>query len=159
MTNKINLLPHNIQKMKDVRRKIRLAAAIQAAVFLVSFGLFVFLSIWEAEINKQAAMLSETLRQTSPQRPPSRTTETLVISDVFLTKDSIKHMVAVPCGVWLYTVRYSQGEVVLSAGTFYIMNIITHQDVLGEFFYDIRLTRLSGNIDGSYNYELILITR
>ena len=154
--NTINLLPKNVQRIKDVRRENKIMAAILAAVFLVCFTFFVFLSVRESQVLTEIANLNEALRQNPSLQQNNPFLD--LSHDEFLTNESIKNAATLPQGAWINGIRFNHGEFILSAGTFNIQNIRIHQEILEDFF-EVRLLRLLADADGSYSYEFILIKR
>ena len=152
---KINLLPHKMQRAKDVRRVTIITAAVQAAVFLAVLLMYVFFSLWEARLDREIQDLAHALVQ-SPVQQTANVNLYLFFQDEFLTKDALINAQKVTSGVRLSEIRFSLGEFSITAHTADILNIWAHIVLLEGFFYDVRLASIAATDDGVYIYELNL---
>ena len=152
---KINLLPLEMQKAKDVRRVTIIIAAVQAAIFLAVVVLYVIFTVWEARLDREAQILAHFLGEI-PIEQAANINFHFFIHDDFLTDDALRITQTVISGVRLAEIRFRFGEFGLTAETLDIMNIQAHIEALGEFFYYVRLASLVADDDGMYIYELNL---
>ena len=155
---KINLLPHKVQKSKNVRRVTIIIAAVQAAVFLTAVALYLFFSLWQARLEGEAQSLARHLRE-NPIQQAGIAAGHHVLHDDFLIKDDLVNAQTVPDGVWLVELRFGHGEFNITAAAFDILNIRTHMELLDGYFYGIMLTNLTAADGGYYVYELIFSTK
>ena len=151
--NKINLLPLKAQKSKDVRLTTIIIAAVLAVIFLAAFLLFLFFSLWEARLNREIQGLTYLLGERVPYVAGNETSRHFLYEE-FLTKDAFKNAQTAPSGISLEEIWFNFGEIGITARTADIYNIQVHMEVLGEYFYDIRLASLAVSYDGYYIYEL-----
>ena len=152
---KINLLPHKMQKAKDVRRITIIIAAVQAAIFLTAVLVYVFFSLWGARLSREIQGLTRLLIQ-NPVQQTADVNLNHFFHEEFLTRDALINVQKVTNGVRIVDIRFSLGEFSITAHTADILNIMAHIELLDEFFYDVRLTSIAATDEGMYIYELNL---
>ena len=150
---KINLLPQNAQRVKDVRRVTIIITAGLAVIFLAVVLLYVFFSVWEARLNREVYRLNHLLSE-SPAQQAVRETPRFFLEEDFLVADALFTAQKVPHGILLYAIRFNHGEFSITARTTDILSIQAHLESLNEFFYDIKLLSIAATDDGYYIYEL-----
>ena len=155
---KINLLPHKVQKSKDVRRFTIIIAAVQAVIFLTVVVLYLFFSMWQARLESEVHSLIR-FRAEDPVQHAGAGVRHHFFHDSFLEKDALISAQAVPDGIWLVELNFSHGEFSITAAAYDILKIQTHMELLDEYFYGIRLTNLTAADGGYYVYELNFSTR
>ena len=155
---KINLLPKEAQRAKDVRRVTIIIAAVLAVIFLAVVLLYVFFSMWETRLNREIQSLNHLLSE-SPTQQAVRETPRFFLQEEFLIADALFAAQEVPRGISLHTIRFSHGEFSITAHATDILNIQAHMEALNEYFYDIRLLSLTATDDGYYVYELVFLAR
>ena len=155
---KINLLPKEAQRVKDVRRVKIIIAAVLAVIFLAAILLYVFLYVWETRLNREIGSLNHLLGESLTQQVV-REVPRFFLNEEFLVADALFAAKEVPLGISLYAIRFSNGEFSITASAADILNIQAHIEALNEYFYDIRLLSLAVTDDGYYVYELNFLAR
>ena len=154
----INLLPHDLQKAKDVRRVTIIITGVQIVAFSAVVLLYVIFSIWEARLDREVQVLARLTGESAMQQAGVGARHHFFHED-FLLKDALVNAQTVPDGVWLVVLRFSHGEFGITAATSDILNIQAHMELLDKYFNDIRLSNLTASDDGYYVYELYFFDR
>ena len=155
---KINLLPHEVQKAKDVRRIAIIIAAVQAAIFVSALLLYVFFSMLQSRQSQEIESLIRQQRQ-NPSMPAQTWSFPDLLHEEFLTIEAFENVQTASDGIWLYAIRFEHGNFNITARATDILYIQAHIEALSEYFNDIRLVNLLAANYGYYVFELNLSSR
>ena len=153
---RINLLPQEAQRLKDVRRNQVFMAAVQAAIFLAGIALFAMISFQEGEIQNRIRQNLSILAdiQSAEMAKSQPYTNILEWHEPFLRQETLVNMIKMPLHVSIDSIRAHGGEIRLVCRTRYLPYIEKHESMLREIFIDTSLIRVNAAQDGYFVYEL-----
>ena len=157
---RINLLPREAQRLKDVRRTIKIMAAVQAAFFMAGVFLFFLLSSWDAalenHVSERRRVLREILYASDAMATPGANVR--FWDEDFLFPETVLNIMEMPKNVLFEAIRYAGGEFFLVCRTSCISNIELHENMLLSFFPEVTLVRIVA-VEGYFIYEFVVRRR
>ena len=156
---RINLLPKEAQRLKDVRRGVIVVAAVQAAIFLAGLCLYPLLASREESLQDRINEKRGVLAEISAGANAPTGANFHVWHEEFLSRDTIFNIMTLPEHVIFESVRFGLDEVNLVCRTKCISNIESHEYSLRGVFQGVTLVRVASAEDGYFLYEFRIYLR
>ena len=156
---KINLLPEEARRSKNVRCATIFLAAVQAVVLFGTILLYALVAGQNADVRLDLESKRLEVDMLAAKRLENEPAGTLTGTwhEAFLTSEALAKATSLPERTKLESISFSQGDFTVTSSAASVIDVWRHMEMARASFASVILSRFEGKADGTVRYELVII--